>query len=64
MSTTATTPNSTRYTPLCPDWCTLNDARHENTVFVVGGKPVADHQGPTFGPFFISAQEWLALQVI
>ena len=58
MTTITETPR--RYSPLWPDWCTLNDAQHENATSVIGGgQPVVAHSGPEFGIFFIDATEYL-----
>ncbi len=60
MTTTADR-TTERYSPLCPDWCTLNDYQHEGATFIErpGGRPIVDHQGPSFGPFFVDATEYL-----
>lgn len=43
---------------VCPDWCT-DPAAHDFGTESVTGRPVLDHVGPEFGPFYVEGKTYL-----
>ena len=61
MTITENTTFEARYSPQCPTWCTSNGYEHEENTHVTSAdrKPVIDHEGPSFGRFYVTGTEFL-----